>query len=215
MTFGISGAAIAGLAVGAAGIGSSIIAGKSSKKAANAQQESAALAVEEQKRQFDKLQELLKPFVDSGSKSLTSQQDLIGVNGSDAQKAAIDNIKSSYQYDELNRQGQDAILQNASATGGLRGGNVQGALAQFSPALLNSMIEGQYNKFSGLTTMGANAAAGVGNAGMQSANSISDLLQQSGAAKAGGYLAQGNAMQSGLNSIVQGLGVYRGLGGGF
>ncbi|WP_449405980.1 hypothetical protein [Massilia phosphatilytica] len=36
------------------------------------------------------------------------------------------------RFQALQQQGNDAILANASATGGLRGGNVQGALGQFS-----------------------------------------------------------------------------------
>ena len=57
------------------------------------------------------------------------------------------------------RQGEEAILQGASATGGLRGGNVQAALAQFRPAMLNRFVQQQYERLGGLTR-GATGVAG-------------------------------------------------------
>jgi hypothetical protein len=215
MTFGISGAAIAGLAVGAAGIGSALIGASAAKDAANTQAEAADKGIAQQDKQFEAMKKLLEPFVNAGSGAIASQQDLVGANGNVAQQSAIDAIKNSSQFNELNKQGQDAILQNASATGGLRGGNVQGALGQFSPALLNSLISEQYNRLGGIAGVGANAAAGVGNAGLQTGVNNANLLQQQGAAVAGGQLAVGAGAQNGLNSIIQGLGIYKGLGGTF
>lgn len=215
MTFGLSAAAIGAIAVGAGSIGSAVIGSSAADKAANAQMQASANGVAEQQRQFDAMKELLSPYVKAGDSSLTAQQNLMGLNGNQAQTDAINGIKSSSQYDALNKSGQDAILQNASATGGLRGGNTEAALAQFSPQLLNSLIQQQYTNLGGLTSLGQSSAAMTGNAGMQSANQISNLYQQSGAAQAGDYLAQGKAVQSGINSIYQGLGVYQGLGGKF
>jgi hypothetical protein len=62
--------------------------------------------------------------------------------------------------------------QTPRATGGLRGGNVQAALGQFQPQLLAQLIDQQYSRLGGLTSIGQNAAAGVGNAGMSTGNSI-------------------------------------------
>jgi hypothetical protein len=84
-------------------------------------------------------------------------------------------------------------LQNASATGGLRGGNVQGALGQFRPALLNQFIEQQYGRMAGIAGMGQNAAAGVGAAGMNTANQIGTQFGNIGQAQANQALARGQA----------------------
>lgn len=185
--------------------------------AANAQTQSSQASIAEQRRQFDAIKELLAPYVNAGNSSLTAQSNLLGLNGNDAQQSAIDAIKNSSQFNELNAQGQNAILQNASATGGLRGGNVQGALAQFSPQLLNSMIQQQFTNLGGITSLGQNAAAGTGNAGMQSANAISNQLNQIGAAQAGNALAQGKAdasMWSTIGSLpatLYGMGAWKGF----
>ena len=215
MTFGLSGAAIAGLAVGAAGIGSSIIGGISANNAANTQANAANAGIAEQDKQFTAMQALLQPFVTSGTGALNSQEDLLGINGNTAQNDAINGIKSSSEYDQLNQQGQNAILQNASATGGLRGGNVQAALGQFSPQLLNQLIQQHLQGLGGISSMGESAAAGVGNAGLQTGQANAALLGQAGAATAGGQLGVGAAGQNSLNSILSGLSVYKGLGGTF
>ncbi|WP_221175245.1 hypothetical protein, partial [Staphylococcus aureus] len=75
-----------------------------------------------------------------------------------AQQTAIGNINNSAEMQTYLQQGENAILQNASATGGLRGGNTQAALAQFRPQLLNQLINQRYQNYAGLTALGQNAA---------------------------------------------------------
>jgi hypothetical protein len=108
--------------------------------------------------------------------------------GQDAAFAAIEN---SPGFQAIARQGEEAILQNASATGGLRGGNTQGALARFRPALLDQFIERQFGRQAGIASLGQNAAAGVGNAGMNTAANIGNLTVGAGQAQAGALGAQG------------------------
>jgi len=161
------------------------------------------------------VQKLLAPYANAGTGALAGQQAIIGQSGPDAQKAAIDAIQNSPQFTAMQQQGENRILQNASATGGLRGGNTQAALAQFSPQLLSQLIDQQYSRLGGLTSVGQNAAAGTGNAGMFAGKNVSDLLQQGGAAQAGGYLNAGRAQQNLFGSLGGALGQYIGLGGKF
>lgn len=186
---------------------------KAAQGAQNAQTAAADKGIEEQQRQFDALQKLLSPYVEGGNKGLAGQQDLLGLNGKTAQQGAVDGIQNSAQFGALAQQGENAILQNASATGGLRGGNTEGALAQFRPQLLNGLIDQQYSRLGGLTQMGQASAAGVGAAGMQSGDAITALLQQQGAAQAGGALAKGAANAQFANTAVGALGQF--IGGKF
>jgi hypothetical protein len=186
---------------------------KAANRAASAQEQSAQLGIEEQQRQFDKVRDLLQPYVEAGTGALGAQQALVGLSGADAQRQAIAGIQNSPQFSALKKTGEESILANASATGGLRGGNVQGALGQFSPNLLAQLIEQQYGRLGGLTSMGQNAAAGVGNAGMQTGQGISQLLQQQGAAQAGNALAAGRANAAMYNTIGQSIGTFAGMGG--
>lgn len=186
---------------------------KGAQQAANAQSVAAEAGIAEQQRQFDAVRQLLQPYTEAGTGALSQQQALIGLSGADAQQKAIQAIQSGPQFAALEQQGENSILANASATGGLRGGNVQGALAQFSPALLSSLIDQQYSRLGGLTSIGQNAAAGTGNAGMQTGLNISNLLQQQGAAQAGGYLGVAKANQQMANGITNSIGQFYGMGG--
>lgn len=134
--------------------------------------------------------------------------------GAQAQQQAIAGIESSPLFQSLLRQGEQGILQNASATGGLRGGNVQGALAQFRPAMLNQQIQQQLANFAGLASLGQSAAAGTGNAGIQTGANIGNLLQDTGQARAYGALGSSNALGGAVASLGNILGGALGSGGG-
>lgn len=125
-----------------------------------------------------------------------------GTSAAQAQQAAISGIEQSPMFQALARQGEMGITQNASATGGLRGGNMQGALAQFRPALLNQQIQQQFQNLGGITSLGQSSAAGVGGAGMQAATNIGQAYTQAGQAQAGGYLGQANAFNNALGQIT-------------
>ena len=155
-----------------------------------------------QQQALEQFRTTLAPFVNAGTGALTGQQNLLGLNGAGAQQSAIGGIQASPQYQALAQSGQDAILANASATGGLRGGNVQAALGQFQPQLLAQLIEQQYSRMGGLTQLGQASAAGVGAAGMQTGSDIAGLLQQQGAATAGGQIAQGSVARQGFSDLM-------------
>lgn len=194
----------------AAAVGGAYLSSQSSKKsaesAANAQNESSDAAIAQQNKQFEALQALLKPYTEAGSSSLAAQQNLLGLNGSIAQSTVINGIQNGSNFQLLNQAGQNSVLQNAAATGGIRGGNVQSSLANYSSNLLNNLVQQQYSNLGGLTSIGQNAAAGVGNAGMSNANQISGLLQSQGSANAANALAAGKANSQLYSSIGTSLG---------
>jgi hypothetical protein len=198
--------------------GSQLIGGaiqsRSAGRAADAQSEAAQRGIDEQRRQFDAVRELLKPYVDVGLPALEQQKALIGLGGPEAQRQAISAIETGELFQARARQGEEALLQNASATGGLRGGNIQGALGQFRPAMLQAEIDRQYGRLAGLTTLGQQSAAGVGTAGIQTGARISGLEGDIGSAQAGGELASGRALSGVFNLPAQFLGLQYGMKGG-
>lgn len=179
---------------------------KAAKSAAEAQTQSTDMGIAEQQRQFDAVQKLLAPYVNSGSSAITAQQNLIGLGGNAEQQKAIDALKNSAQFGELTRQGENSILQNASATGGLRGGNVQASLAQFRPQLLSQMIDQQYGRLGGIAQLGQASAAGQASAGIQTGSNIANLYGQQGAAQAGQALANGQANANFASGIAGNIG---------
>ncbi len=198
--------------------GSAIVGGvaqsRAAKTAAGAQERSAQAGIEEQRRQFDVMREILspyvqagqgalggmQPYVEGGQQAFEQQQALAGMRGPEAQQAAINQIEQSPFLQSQIEQGERAMLQRASATGGLRGGNLQAALAQFRPQMLQQAIEQQYGRLGGfssaglgvlgqLSQLGQASAAGTGAAATGLGQSVAGLLGQQGAAQAGARLA--------------------------
>jgi hypothetical protein len=240
MTFGLSGAALAGVAIGGATLVSGYMQSQSAGRAAAAQGAASQAGIDEQRAQFEAMQKILAPYVSAGTTAiqglapyaaagipaLEQQQALLGLKGPEAERAAIERIQSGETFQALAGQGEEALLQRASATGGLRGGNVQGALAQFRPALLSSLIEQQYGRLGGMTALGQEttsnvarlgqaSAAGTGAAAQATGANIATLLGQQGAAQAGADIAQGKAFAAIPSAISGGLGIFSGLGGKF
>jgi hypothetical protein len=207
-------------------------------QAAATQAAASAAGIAEQQRQFNKMVELMSPYVTAGANALpgldpyakagapalAQQRALAGLDGPEAQQAAIRMIEASPEMAAYTQQGENAILQNASATGGLRGGNTQGALAQFRPELLAQLIDRQYSRLGGLTalgqgttqnltTLGQASAAGQAAQGLQSGANIANLLGQQGAATAGGQLAQGSVVGNTFGTLANLGGAFVGAGG--
>jgi hypothetical protein len=176
---------------------------KAAQQAAGVQAEMASEGIAEQRRQFDALVELMKPYVGAGAGAISQQQALLGLGGVEAQQQAISQIEKSPFFQSMAQQGENAMLQQAAATGGLRGGNMQAALAQFRPGLLNQMVQQQFANLGGLTQVGQASAAGQASQGMQSAGAVGNLLAQMGAAQAGGLMAKGGLQRQVFGDIMQ------------
>lgn len=204
---------ITGLIAGGTTLLGGMMQADAASEAAGAQSAASAAGIAEQRRQFDAIRELLKPYVEVGVPALEQQRALVGLGGAGAQQAAISALESSPLFQAQVRQGEEALLQRASATGGLRGGNIQAALAQFRPQMLQSEIERQYSRLGGLTSLGQQSAVGVGTAGQAMGSNVANLLAQQGAAQAGGTLGQAAAYGNVLSAVPQGFGMYYGLTG--
>jgi hypothetical protein len=182
-------------AIAVTGIGASLLSASAQKGAAEdataAQVQASEAGIEEQRRQFDKIQELLQPFVSGGAAAFTAQGALTGLQGPEAEQAAIDAIQAGPEFGALVETGEEAILQNAAATGGLRGGNVQRSLAQFRPQILSSLINQRFSRLGGQAQLGQASAAGVGSAALQTGRDVRASLAAGGEATAIGAATRG------------------------
>lgn len=202
--------------VGAAIIGGAVVGAgasyygskKAGEEAADASEYATDTSVAEQRRQFDALVKLMTPYTDAGQRSLTAQQTMLGLNGAKAEEAMIKQLESSPEMKAMIKQGETAILQNASATGGLRGGNTQAALAEFRPAVLSQIINDRFAKLGAISQLGQASAAGTGSAAIDTGRGISAALLQHGqiAGQAAGapYLAGAQ----GISNIADSVGTY-------
>lgn len=186
-------------------------AAEAAKVASGLQAGASDAGVSELRRQFDTMVSLMSPFVNAGKKSLGAQEDLMGLNGPEAKAAAIAALESSPEMAAMMSSGENAMRQNATATGGLRGGNLMAAMAKFRPELLSGMIDQQFSRLGGMTSMGQSTAAGQAGAGIRTGDAISRLMEQKGAALAGGQLAEGGANRTAFNDVMKIGGALGGL----
>jgi len=204
MTMWAAGATLGATVVG--GVMSNNAAGNAADAAAGGSKDAMLM----QMQTMDRLSKMLKPYRKAGELGLGGQLDLLGLNGNDAQAASIAALEKSPQFTSLVQSGENALLQNASATGGLRGGNTSAALAQFRPQMLSQIIESQYGKYAGLSALGENAAAQTGNNMTNSTNAISGYLSNIGQTNAMGQIAQGQSYADMFGGIAKGIGQYFG-----
>lgn len=189
------------------------------KKATKAQVDALDKAIAEQRRQFDVTNTNFAPYRDIGGKGLAGLGDLTGVNGTDAQGSAIEALKASPFYQSLFRTGEEAVLQNASATGGLRGGNTERGLADFGADTLMQTIQQQLASLGGLAGMGMGATNATAGFGQNASNAVSGFLNNQGQARASGALAIGginNQMWNNAGGFLdQAVSAFLPGGGGF
>ena len=202
-------------------------AGEAAERAGQVQAGAAQAGIEEQRRQFDRMMEVLAPFQEAGVGALGRLQPyeqagvgalesppaLAGLRGPEAQRAAIDQLAASPEFQAQVEQGERALLQRAAATGGLRGGNIQEALAQFRPQMLSDLINQQYGRLGGFTQLGSQTATNIAQLGqasaarqgvgaLESGAAIAGLLGEQGAARAGGILGQGGVVGQTFGDIL-------------
>ena len=231
----IAAAIVGGAVVG--GVMSSRATSKAAGKAAQAQTYAADKSAEVQEKMFNETKELLAPYVEAGvpqlaelaeyaavgQPALERQKDLIGMNGPEAQQAAISRIEGDPLFQSLVRQGEEAMMQSASATGGLRGGDFQGAMAQFRPSMLRQEIDRNLQQFAGLTDLGLNttsnlvnigqaSAAGQAAAGQDLASNLSAIYGNRGDAIAQAALASGQGQANMWGNIGGSIGLLGTLG---
>lgn len=158
-------------------------------------------------------QKLLQPYMDVGTQALGGQAALLGLNGFDSQQSYIDQMEASPIFQALTDQGENAMLQNAAATGGLRGGNTQAALARFRPQILNQMIQQRFANLGSLGSQGLTAARSVAGDQANVAARQVQGLQNMGNIQASQAMGTANAVSSGINQFGQ-INMLKGLMGG-
>lgn len=193
---------MAGLAIGAAGsILGGITGGKGAKKAAQEQAKAQQAALAEQQRQFNTTQANFAPYQQAGTQALGGVQDLLGLGGNGAQQAAIDALKASPGFSALFNQGQDTILQNGAATGGLRGGNMQNSLANFGANTLATTIQQQLANLGGLVQTGAGVTGQLGGLSQNYAGQQAQTQGMLGNANATAAASPYAALQGVINQL--------------
>jgi len=209
-------------AVVGTGLASAYVSNKAGKRAANASNNAANIQAQGEREKLDYLKQVEKLPLEIRDRFLPQLADVY--SGGQGQQNLIDSAMQSPLYKQLigNIEGsqpfaEEAILRNASATGGLRSGTANENLARLQ-------FQQQNDKNAALTQTYGQQLQGIqGLAGINlNTNQIGNAIAAPSATQAAGMTAAAQAGQQGtqnsINNIMgavgMGINAYSGAGGG-
>lgn len=162
------------------------------KTAANAAGEASEASLGFQREALDYLKQTQQPLLEAQQFGLGGLQDYYSGN----QQGLIDQVQASPFYSSMIDQGEESALRGAAATGGLRSGGTNQALAQNSQNVLQSLVNqqlGGLGQMAGFQPNTGAVAGQIGNMGTTTAQGITGAAQ----ARQDGI---GNLMNLGLSA---------------
>lgn len=198
---------------GAIGLGSALIGGSASKKAAKTQANAANYAAQLQKEQFERQIELQKPWREAGERALTKLEAASGYTPFGQAQFQAD---PGYAFRLA--EGQKALDRQAAARGGLISGGALAGAQRYGQEMGSQEYMNAFNRYQterqaklgplqSLAGVGQSAVNQLGQAGQQYATGAGEALTSGAAARASGYVGQANALTGALSS---GLNYYQG-----
>lgn len=155
---------------------------------------------------FDVTQANLQPFQEAGVAALGQQQALLGLSGQEAQQTAFAGLNESPGQEFLRQRQQRALVRNASAIGGLGGGNVRTALQQQAVGFAQQDIENQFGRLGTLAGRGQTAATNVGQFGERAAVTGANFGVAGAEARASGIFGATEARAKGRQNTLGAVG---------
>lgn len=148
-----------------------------------------------------------QPYLDVGNQATYTLGQLMGGGGNNAPNYGSFFQDPSYQFAQS--QGQRGALAAANSQGvGLSGGTLKD-LSEFNQGLASQQYGNYFNRLMGLSQIGQNAAAGLGNLATgqatnatNAATSIGNTTMGIGQANASGIVGGTNALTGGINSGI-------------
>lgn len=213
--------------IGAGGsIISSIFGSKAAKKASQQQVDQQNKALDFQKQVYGENKANQQPFVQAGQQSIQSLMDGLSSGkfgfGSlpDFKAPTAEEARATPGYQFTQQQGEQGITRGAAAAGGAFTGGTLKDIARFNTGLADSTYSSsfaramqayqtlvanqqqEYNQLAGVASLGENAAANSGNAGIQSAAQISNTYGNIGNSQSAGTIGSSNAIISGIQGAT-------------
>lgn len=189
-----------GQIAGAAGnVWSGYMQADAAKYGADAKMRAAWAARQDQRKMYDQNRADLAAYRNAGESAVGSLSDLAN------NPFSFNFSQDDPSYKFRMSQGLDAVNSSAAARGGFFSGGTGKALADYGQGLASTEYgnaynralatrQNQYGELSNIATLGENAAAQTGAAGMNAANSMGNYLTGAGAAQAAGAQGQANAL---------------------
>ena len=215
-----------GLIIGGLGLIGSLNAADASNSAAQTQANASLQAQQIQQQEFNSIQALEQPYVNAGNNALglldyglgTGSLPGTGNAGTGITSGSLiapfnpANLSQTPGYQFELQQGEQAVLDKASATGGVGGGNTLKALTDYGQGLASTTYQQQLQDYMAQqqaqlgalqTSVGSGqaAAGGLASAGQTNASNIGNLITGGAAATAAGQVGSANAITGGINNL--------------
>ena len=209
MGLGAGATAAIGAGVSAAGsIGGALVQSGNAGKAGAQAQRNLQLLLPQMQQNYVNTLAGYQPYTEAGQQGLTASQDLLGLNGPDAAKTAMDRFQTSPGYQWSLDQGLRAVDAGAAAKGMLRSGATLKAEQTYGSGLADQEFTNYYNRLYNLAGQGLTAAGGVATANQnlianEEGNATSQNTGITNAANAQNSIT-GNTL-SGLGNTVNSL----------
>ena len=169
------------------------------KAGAAAQERLGREGIAEQRAARESFEERTQPFVDLGLEGRDLLSDFLS-----NPNAGLDQINPMVDF--LRNQGFEQIQESAAAQGRLGAGGTLNDLVQFNTDLTSTIVpqlqNQRFNQLFNVTTAGQNAATGQGQAGLNTASNIGNLLGNIGSAQNQGLLGAAQARGTGAKNIL-------------
>lgn len=185
------------VAIGIAGLAVSASAAKkqsdAAKDATRAGTNAANAGIGEQRAAREQFQTNINPYLEFGKTGISGLQGLLSDPNS---------IDQSNAYKFRFGQSLQGLDRSAAAKGGLYNGGHSADLLAHAGGLASQEYDNQWGRLMGIANMGQNSAVGAGQMGQNSANAISGLYGDRGAAQGQGAVNSANAWSSGLANMA-------------
>ena len=176
-----------------------IQAGADAAAAAQAQAESAMQAQQFLEDQYNTLKGFQQPFVQGGQQAFGLQGALTGLQGPEAQQAAMQQFQAA----------QQGAIDYGSDVGwsGMPSG-ISDALRNYSGGIASQDYDNYYNRLGAMAGLGQSSASALGGVTVDQGQAISNAIQAGGDAQVNNALMQGQIQANSLGNLAT-------LGGAF
>ena len=209
------GAIIGGISA-ISGLAQGVLGSNAASNAAEKQSQSAQAGIDAQLKMFGIEQQNLQPYMQFGQQQMGQlSARMPGLTA--AFNPTQQSLEATPGYQFTLGQGEKAVTNGMSAQGlGGQSGALGKGLADYATGLASNTFgqrqneywqnnQNAYNMLAGGTQIGANAAAGVGNAAIQTGQGVAGSLNQQGQAQASGILGSAQSLNSGFGNATGGI----------
>lgn len=189
-----------------------VVASDSARKAANAQKDSAAMANQTERDQFEQNREDMAPWREAGASALGQMTAGLQEGGDFNRDFTLADFTKDPGYEFRLGEGMRGLESSAAARGGLLNGGTLKAISRYNQDFGSNEYQNAYNRFNNDRTQRFNRLASVAGTGQTATRDVAqqgtDLARSTaerqvgvGNSTASSYVAQGNALGGITNTL--------------